>query len=268
MCVPIGRLEGRSRASSDGEDRRTVGGSSGASDERRVAHEHQRAGGGVNILPTHGEDGVSAHHRKEFLMAVRELGFVVALVVRLHHLIARAARDPVHPERSNVEVTAHEMEVAGAHALPIRAVRIVGVDVRRQSDIGKVHGAERRFAWISHEITVAGHRPEVNREAPSMTSGDGWRRHPCSRWFDAAKDQLAGDHPTAADRYAAIGLRPDEASERLRGAEAAEAAGRADEANEQRTRPWHSFASPAELCRTAEPIANRSRDTVPRWPPF
>ena len=57
-----------------------------------------------------------------------------------------------------------------------------------------------------------------------------------SRWFDAAEAQLAEDHPTAAERYAAIGSRPDEASERLRAAEAAEAAGRADEANEQRTR--------------------------------
>ena len=57
-----------------------------------------------------------------------------------------------------------------------------------------------------------------------------------SRWFDAAEAQLAGDHPTAADRYAAIGSRPDEASERLRAADAAEAVGRADEANGQRTR--------------------------------
>jgi len=89
--------------------------------------------------------------REELLMAVGELGFVVALVVRLDHLIAGVPRDPVYPERANVEVTAHEMEVARAQTLPVRGVRIVRVDVRRPNDVGKEHRTERRFAGVGHE---------------------------------------------------------------------------------------------------------------------
>lgn len=60
----------------------------------------------------------------------------------------------VHRERSNVEVTADEME------LPVRGIRVVGVDLRRPSDVGKEHGAERRLAWIRHNRC---------RQAPTAT---------------------------------------------------------------------------------------------------
>ena len=128
----------------------------------RVAHEHERAGGGVDILSVHGEDRVPAHHREQLLMAVGELGLVVALVVGLHHLVARVPRDPVHAERPDVEVPAHQMEVARARTLAIGRVRVIRVDVRRQGDLGQRHGAEGRCAWIGHRPNLAGHRAEVN----------------------------------------------------------------------------------------------------------
>ena len=44
-------------------------------------------------------------------MPIGEIGFVVALVVRFHQLVARVPRDAVDPERANVEMTPDEMEV-------------------------------------------------------------------------------------------------------------------------------------------------------------
>jgi hypothetical protein len=64
--------------------------------------------------------------------------------MRLHHLIARVPGDPVHAERANVEVAANEVEIARAHTLPIRGVRIGRVDVRRPNDVGQQHGSKRR----------------------------------------------------------------------------------------------------------------------------
>jgi hypothetical protein len=112
---------------------------------------------------------VAADHREQLLVAVGEVGLVVGLVVRLHHLVARATRDPVHPEGMNVEVAADEMEVPRAGALPLRGVRIVWVNVRRPDDIRKQHGTERRFVRVTHDAKFAPHGAIVNQPSGSAT---------------------------------------------------------------------------------------------------
>src|SRR5919198_1554455 len=51
------------------------------------------------------------------------------------------------------------------------------------------------------------------------------RAMPSTRWYDALSAAIDGDHARAADLYAAMGARPDEAAARVRAAEEALAAG-------------------------------------------
>src|SRR5437870_8161232 len=89
-------------------------------------------------------------------MAICEVALVVGLVVRLHHLIARVPRDPVHPERADVEVAADEIEES------IRVGRVVGIEVLRPNNVGKQDGPERCAAWISHAATFASRQAKIN----------------------------------------------------------------------------------------------------------
>ena len=90
----------------------------------RLAHEHKRASGGVDIFAIHGEDGVPAHHREQLLVAVGEIAFVVGLVVRLHHLITRVPGDEMvephdEPDDEGNLTDGHEelFEVMSGHAV-------------------------------------------------------------------------------------------------------------------------------------------------------
>ena len=64
---------------------------------------------------------------------------------------------------------------------------------------------------------------------------------PRTPWYDAALAVIAGDFAAAADRYAAIGSRPDEAVARLRAADAAAAAGDVATARHQLTPAFAFF---------------------------
>jgi len=104
-------------------------------------------------------------------MAVGEIGLVVGLVVRLHHLVARVARDAVYPECSDVEVAADEMEE------PICMGRIGWIDVLRHIDVGKADGTERSVARLGHLANLAGRQVKVNA-GDAQVAGLGWRE----RW--------------------------------------------------------------------------------------
>src|SRR5438552_651704 len=160
IALPSRDFERDSRTASDCEDRRAVGGRPGRAHKGRVAHEHQRASGSVNGLSVNGEDRVPAHYGEQLLVAVRAVDLVVALVVRLHHLITRVPSDPVDPEGSNVEVTADQMEI------PIGGVRILRVDVRRSNDVLEENGTERRLARVGHAHNLAGRDAKVKTGIP------------------------------------------------------------------------------------------------------
>ena len=99
---------------------------------------------GASSSSVHREDGMPGDHREQLLVAVRQVGLVVALVMRLDQLVARVPGDGVHSEGADVEVPADHVEV------PVRPVGILREDVGRHLDVGEVHCSVRRRPWIGH----------------------------------------------------------------------------------------------------------------------
>jgi hypothetical protein len=81
-----------------------------------------------------------------------------------------------------------------------------------------------------------------------------------SPWLDAARAVVAGDHGTAADTYARIGSRPDEARARMLDGQRLLATGRLDQARAQlhcAAAFWRQVAA-TPLLREAETLAART----------